>query len=137
MATQYPMLVWDSGVGKHRPVTSADALDTASAQAVTAAVVAAGMVSAARGWAAVNGANGATLASYGIASVVRNSIGSFTVTLASAMNNIVPIVTVQQNGGPEITVSVTSATTFNIGVTSRTTGGNADPTRLFIVVYGN
>lgn len=92
-----------------------------------------------KAWVRFAGSNGAIAGSFGVASVVRNSTGSYTVTLSNAMNsvNYTPVANVTDLNGPEVSIAVESKTAFAISVTARTIGGLTDPTNVFAAVFGN
>lgn len=89
----------------------------------------------AKAWVRFAGASGNILDSYGVASVVRNSTGNYTVTLSKAMTNV------------NYTTSITSVATLGVEGNSRTTtvipvltynlsAAATDPTDVAVVVFG-
>lgn len=98
-------------------------------------------------WVSVTGATGAILKGSGIASVVRNSAGKYTITLSTAMPDtsyevmVTPRSANDSNSwaGFETLASAHSTTVFSVGVTQATAAGTmtfADPTSFYVAVKG-
>lgn len=97
-----------------------------------------------KAWALVNGVTGAIIGgqSIGVASVIRNSTGNYTVTLspvlADANYGVIPQCTVNSGfTSLNIAYSVTDSSHFNLSCIQPATGNAKDPISLTFIVLHN
>jgi hypothetical protein len=86
-------------------------------------------------WVRFNGTTGAIVQSYGVASVVRNGLGNYTVTFAQTLAQATNVYSISQNvlGMNGTIAETTNSVTFQ---TANTAGANVDPTAVSITVFG-
>lgn len=96
----------------------------------------------AKAWCSFTGATGATLDTHNITSVVRNSAGNYTVTLAVTMatTDYVVLATCRRTSGvnhlAQVSDGTMDATSFILLTNNTGTGSASDPTEVFFAVFG-